>query len=36
MLFAGKNWQGDSSSCWWMDASNGGSIWGCVFEFDCY
>ncbi|KAF8866767.1 hypothetical protein BDZ45DRAFT_719800 [Acephala macrosclerotiorum] len=34
--FAGKTWQGDGGACWWMDASNGGSIWGCVFEFDCF
>ncbi|CZR57119.1 uncharacterized protein PAC_07008 [Phialocephala subalpina] len=26
--FAGKSFQGDGNSCWWMDPSDGGSIWG--------
>ncbi|KAE8451590.1 hypothetical protein EG329_003663 [Mollisiaceae sp. DMI_Dod_QoI] len=37
VTYAGKYWQpSPDQACWWMDQDDVGSIWGCVFQFDCY
>lgn len=35
VAYAGKNFGGDVKGCWWMDQDDVGSIWGCVFDFNC-